>query len=850
MSQLITSRQNLRILLAVGEEITSISDILVNGATIEDQDIAFAYTKGGPNQPIITGFESVVSSVSQDFALVTETDVTHSVPKNPNLTIARSVEVGFYFEAGLYRGFKSGNHDKTYFNVEVYTRKSPNGGPDTPWSKAQKNYRITKHSLSATRGSFLIRRPEKYQNPDLSWTLYGPNDNWEIKIKRLTPNSDEPGTSGKTFYINKCKVNFTAYASAKDITYAGTALLALWVEDLSTINNSFPQITVKAKGFKFYVPASNHYNLTTKEYYTPGTTDPSLTTPWDGTFSRLAYTNNLSYQIYSLLSNKMVKTVPISEDGSETYTYMLSFGVEEEDLGINSFYQFAKYCDSLFNGKPRYACNKQFIDLMPSREFVNTLLSIGNAKLTRKHGLLCVVWDKKLSTNELASVPIIIPEMTDKGFELSRTDLTERYTHFSAIYEDLDNNNVVASAQADAVELAKFLKTINWLGSGELNTYFVDKFGYRQNSVELVGATYHSTALIKARGVLWDALVGNEFIAFTGGYEFSSFYEGQIIGTIDSSLSMTKQTGRIASYEIISGLYHITLDSDLILAEADYVYFYLKDPATITEENLNPTEIFRQIAPVRFHPHTSNFNIGETSKSLKTWVFALTSNPIDNTPFFKVESNLRYWTITNIDFNENKFAVRAKVYYTEKFDFIDTSYTVTPATRLYKVLPKVVLANPEVTFKVQEGLSSAQILVAIWFNHTLPLTISHNYVITYDIRLNMLGLETKRILVDQAYTAHDATEVEQVDLTLTTNALTITQTHFAQLEFTVQNFKSYFDDLTGIQNTLDVPFELSIVARTKDALSGIKPSPKFVLQDSVTFAKPDNTSSDFIQVGN
>lgn len=816
------SRQNIKILYAISEEITSLSDIFVNGISIENQEIAFAYTKGGVDQKEISGFDYVIYDTTADATLLSGSG--HALTSPELIPKIKEVEIGFHLTNGLYHSFASGNTGGNVVEFKIEARPYLTGA----WTTVKASLKIYAKSITAYKKAVLIRKP--------AFVVDG--DSWEIKVTRLSGDSAEVGSIGD-FFMSKSSISFTTFANTANRTYAGTALLALWVEDISIINNRFPEVTCKPKGMKFFVPKIDHYDPDTKAY----------TGTWDGTLTTSTkYTTNLSWMLYSILSDKLTKTIPVNATGTKFYTYMYSFGVPEEDLGIYSFYNFARYCDETFLSLPRYEFNKQFVEKMPRRQFIESLLSVGNAKLVRKHGLLCIVYDKKLTEDELARVPLFTPEMTDEGFEYSDTHISERYTHLAAIYEDLRNNNVVASVQADSTELVSFLKDISWLPSETSDMYFVDKFGYQASSVELPGATNHTTAVIKARGLLWDTLIGNKFVNFSGGMELSSFYEGQVIGIIDSSLAFTKKTGRIKSFTKVETVYTIVFDEEMSIADTDYIYFYLRDSSQLGEEVLTSTESFLNLFPTNVQPHTSNYAFGEHVKVSDTWDFSLIADPIENSIFAKVESNITYWTITKTDLSEDRFKIEAKVYQTEKFDFIDLSYTQAPLQQIFKNLNKVTNVVP--SFKVQEGLSSCQIFVEVVFSHTVPLTIAQRHAIVYEISVTMFDGSIQEQSIVKNLSQRDLSEIGLDRPETVTDALEVVQDHFVSFSFTYQNYGTYFIiDEETILDSFDAPFTLEIKARTFETLSGIKPSFPFRLEDSVTLNKPEGISSDSISVG-
>ena len=815
----IASRQNLKILYALAEEITSLEDIFVNGVSIAGQEMAFAYTKGAVNQAVIPGFDSIVSAVTPGITVVQANPLVYIAAvvgyKSPE-----AIEVGIHLSEGLYT--KNDNGSTVDVDVQLdFAVRILNTGDYVP---IPKSYKKSTKSLTAFRAAVLIQRPDFI--PETSA--------WQLRVTRATVDSDNPGSVDFPVFVGKTEINFTTYTNTSGVTYAGTSLLALHIEDVSLINNQFPQVSCRAKGMKFYVPVSSHYNPVTKTYADEA---------WTGDFEvGTVYTSNISWQLLSILSDALTKTIPIDAEGTKHYTYTYSFGVPFSEIGIWSFYNFAKYCDETFQGLPRYEFNKQFLEKLPRRQFVDALLSVANARLCRKHGLLCVAWDRYLTNLELSKVPLFIPEMTDDGFDTSDTHLSERYTHMVAIYEDLNNNNIVATVQSDSTDLMIFLKSIGWYPAETPDMFFVTKFGYKATSVDLAGATNYITAVIKARGLLWDALMGNEFVSFTGGLEFSSYYEGQVIGILDSSLSLAKKTGRIVSFTNVADLYTIVLDAPLTLTPSDFIFISTKEITNFTEERLTLADTLLTLIPVKVAPHTSNFAPLQTSKLSDTWIFSLTEAPIENTPFLLASNEISYWTIVETDLVDDRIKLRAKIYHQQKFDFIAGTYDRSPLNQVFSALPPVTAITP--TVAVHEGLTSSQVLVELVFSHTINLTIAQTHVILYDISIIFFDGSTQNQRISRSMTNHALTEVNAPNPASITNELTTSMDHFASFSFVYQNFLQYFKDGAGGYNaTLTANLTISISASVFDTMSGIKPSFPIVYKDVVTLSKPVGSST-------
>lgn len=824
----VSARQNLRILYAVSEELTELKDVLVNGTSIAGQAIAFAYTKGGVDQPRISGFDSIISDISADFDLTTSSVVTYTISATnygaASLESAAEVEVTITYPFGLYYSTKNGIKLDTLMalTIDVYEVGDP-----TP----RQSFNYTKYAthVGEYKSSFIVWRP-----PSIAHT-----SDWTIKITRASPQGSELVAPDPPFTHNKTKVSFTSWVNASQTNYAGTALLAIWVEDINVINKTYPQTTFVGKGMKFYVPESEHYDPITKVY----------SGVWSGEFTlNPVYTTNPAWIIYNLLGSRLSKSIPINPQRTSHFPYMYSFGVEEDDLGVWSFYNFGKYCDQTLHGKPRYEINNQYLEKMSRKDFIDSMLSVANAKLVRKQGLICIAWDRKLTTPELNAIPLIAAEGTKNGFEYKDTHLSERYTNVVVVFKDVDNNNTPITAIADSGELVVYLQSIGYLSGLVPRTYFVDLYGYKSVTIELPGSSNRTTAYLKARSLLWDTLVGNTFVNFSGGFELASFYEGQVIGILDNSLSFTKKTGRLeidTSWNAGTSVATIVFSDDITLTPDSTVYFYIEDPDTIDAEVLSSAITHLTAFPKAFSPQAGNFGVGETSKTSNTFTFSLTGKPVDGSAFFVVDADPAYYTITSIDFSEDEYTVVGKNYNINKFDFVEQAI---PSFRPYR-LPSYTLAQPtniDPVIFVHEGTSTVYVFIELTFDHEITLSVAQRYAIQYHVEASVLDAAIQSQTFVRAAQNRDPGEVftgslEDLDSftdTDLTDTLTVTYSLYCKFSFSFPNYAQYFEDEEPSAATIDAPLRIRIQPSTVLNNSGIKSPSPLLYEETITLAAP------------
>ena len=152
------------------------------------------------------------------------------------------------------------------------------------------------------------------------------NVGWQIRVRRITPNTTSEFISDK-MYVQAV----TEVIDAK-LRYPNTALLGLQY-DAETFSN-VAKMAVECEGLEILVPIN--YDAVTRAY----------TGMWDGTFKR-TYTNNPAWHFYDVCITKR---------------YALGDRINSAIIDKWSIYRLAQYCDQLVpNGKgetePRFTLN-------------------------------------------------------------------------------------------------------------------------------------------------------------------------------------------------------------------------------------------------------------------------------------------------------------------------------------------------------------------------------------------------------------------------------------------------------------------------------------------------------------
>lgn len=312
--------------------------------------------------------------------------------------------------------------------------------------------------------------------------------NWYVHICKTSED-----TTNDTF--SDCSISsVTSFHKDTGGAYPCTALIAGRVEDASQLGNQVPIISAKGKGIKLMLPSN--YNPTTR----------TRTGNWNGSFStigglpRFQYSNNLSWVIYNILTDWHVAVI----DGRTIQKFL---GIDRAYIDIWSFEEFAKHCDEVVQGTVRHTVNGQFMERKMSKDFINDLLSLGNARYIEYGGLIKIIYDKELLLADIDLLPVITPDLVEDGlFEYTSSNLSDRFTQVNVIYSDKTEYNHTKTAIATSYELESYLSLPT--------NYFTDKYDFSSTDVTLIGCDNFAQATRKARWLLWNALQLTEFVSF------------------------------------------------------------------------------------------------------------------------------------------------------------------------------------------------------------------------------------------------------------------------------------------------------------------------------------------------
>lgn len=527
------SQQTMRLLFALSEgEIDSVSDILVNSASISNYDskvVTWETRTGTLDQTMIKGFSEVEAPIAGAGSFPIE--LKQGVEKIYNL-------LGQYDAARitlsidrLMRVTDEGDRVGYTVSLDVYKRRKLANGFTENWQLAST---IIKKGKCTNVYAWDVR----VDRPD--GTLFG--DSWEVKIVRTSADDSTDKKMSKTFLSNIITI------TEKALTYPKTALVGVTIYDAKTFGTTIPELKFKVKGIKFLLPTN----------YTASSRNYNESTPWNGSFkSYTEYTDNLAWVTYWVLRN--------TEWG---------LGIPAADIDLGSFYTYAKYCDEPVpvgnTTEPRYTVHLQCVERENVPTFLMKLLTLGNANFSsNEFGQVKIVWDG-------ASQPItkVVSNATviDGMFDYTSNDLEGRTNLVNVTYARDD-----------------------FFGDSDTVTHFDDslitRYGLQTSDVILLGCKSEYQALRKARWTLYNNCYSGDLVTFKQLFQGAHYQIGELVSVMDSdNVSSNARHAIVKSASLAGGMVTVVIDREIILANAVYeIEFVGTDGLTFSSKAINQT---------------------------------------------------------------------------------------------------------------------------------------------------------------------------------------------------------------------------------------------------------------------
>lgn len=525
------SKQTMRLLFALSEgEIDSVSDILVNSASISNYDskvVTWETRTGTLDQTIIKGFSDVEAPIAGAGTLPVE--LKYNVEKIYTL-------LGQY-DAGrvtlsidrLEKVTDQGDRVGYEVSLDIYKRRKLANGTTENWQLASE---ITKKGKCTNVYAWDVRVDKP------AGTLFA--DSWEIKIVRTSADDATDKLMSKTFLSNIITI------TEKTLTYPKTALVGVTIYDAKSFGTSIPELKFKVKGMKFLLPSN----------YTASSRNYNESTPWNGSFkSYTEYTDNLAWVIYWVLRDNN-----------------WGLGISAADIDLGSFYTYAKHCDEMVPAgnttEPRYTVHLQCIDRENVPTFLMRLLTLGNANFSSNDfGQVKIVWDGagQAITKVVSNATVI-----DGMFDYTSNDLEGRTNLVNVTYARED-----------------------FFGDSDTVTHYEDsliaRYGLQTSDVILLGCKSEYQALRKARWTLYNNCYSGDLVTFKQLFQGAHYQIGELVSVMDSdNVSSNAKHAIIKSASVAGGLVTVILDREIVLTNASYeIEFLGTDGLTFISKAIN-----------------------------------------------------------------------------------------------------------------------------------------------------------------------------------------------------------------------------------------------------------------------
>ncbi len=453
------------------------------------QNVSVDFREGSNDQTYIEGFPDVSSETAIGVELKSETPWVRSF-SNTELDAVR-----IRFRWGPLRKQNESNGDVSGYTIRYAVDVQTDGGT---WSEVLSTQISDKTSANYER-SHRIDLPKA-------------DTGWQIRIRRLTPNTSSDFISDK-MYVQAV----TEVIDAK-LRYPNTALLGLRY-DAQTFSN-VAKMAAECEGVEILIPTN--YNPETRIY----------TGLWDGTFKR-AYTNNPAWHFYDVCVSRR---------------YALGNRITSNMIDKWSIYRLAQYCDQLVpDGKgeqePRFTLNVY----EQSQDDAWSVLS-KMAGAFRAY----IYWDGQAIVCD-ADIPqdtvytFTSANVIDGRFEYSGTRARDRHTIAKVAYDN------PANRYKTEYEIVR-------------DEAAIAKYGIRIIDIPAYGCTSQGQAQRAGNWALKSEQFETRTVTFKVGLDGFIPRPGKVIEVADPIFAGRANGGRIAS--VSADLKSITVDRDDVICRS------------------------------------------------------------------------------------------------------------------------------------------------------------------------------------------------------------------------------------------------------------------------------------------
>lgn len=318
---------------------------------------------------------------------------------------------------------------------------------------------------------------------------------WNIKVTRITADSDNASTQNQTFWST-----YTEIVDQKFI-YPDTAVA--YVEaDAELFGQELPERAYEVYGILCQVPSN--YDPETRDY----------TGIWDGTF-QTAWTDNPAWILYEVMTNTR---------------FGLGDYIDVDQVDKYSLYDIGQYCDELVDDgyggqEPRFTCNGVLNSRQQAYDVLNALASVFRGMLYWGTGAVVATQDSP--SDEVAK--LVTPANVEHGeFTYSGSGLRARHTAVLVSWND---------------PLEGYESTIAVVQDPEL----VNLYGWRQLDTAAFMCSSRGQAIRFGKWILDSERYETEKVSYTTSFEQMDLTPGSLIKIQDPSYAGVRFGGRLIS---------------------------------------------------------------------------------------------------------------------------------------------------------------------------------------------------------------------------------------------------------------------------------------------------------------
>lgn len=476
----IRSRQYAKIIDAISEGpihglVNGLQSVFLDKTPIQNADgsnnfqgVTVVTRNGTVDQDYIEGFGEVESEVAVSVEVTYATPVVRSL-LNENLD---AVRVTLRIPTLTYQNPTNGDLGGTSVTIAI-DRQTAGAGWETVVTDT-----INDKTTSAYDRAYRIELPG--------------NGPWEIRMRRLTPDSTESNTQNRTYWNS-----YTEIIDAK-LRYPCTALAAIRVD--AEQFDAIPTRGFHARGQIVSVPSN--YDPETRAY----------TGVWDGTW-KPAWTNNPAWVFYDAIVNDRAG---------------LGAWLGDSATSKWALYEIARYCDELvpdgFGGmEPRFSCFLYKQQREEAYTVMAALASVFRGVSYWGGGQLVPVQDRPAAVVAQFTGANVV----DGEFNYAGSDGKTRYTVALVTYNDPANFYEQAIEYVDDPE-------------------GVARYGVVETEIVAVGCKSRGQAHRLGKWLLYSNIHETDTVSFKAGLDAAKVYPGAIIQTQDRYRSGKRRGGRLA----------------------------------------------------------------------------------------------------------------------------------------------------------------------------------------------------------------------------------------------------------------------------------------------------------------